>query len=127
MKTPYQRVDLDQITAHAHETAPVDSTEFAGEKYRFRWTVFPVSVLLCIVQTLIVSLTSNLRGDIVMMSTLIPVVGFAFIMAMVLFVNPLLKRIRRGRLFRPLNRVELTAIFTAMMVTSGIATFGLAE
>ncbi len=40
-------------------------------------------------------------------------------------MNPLLRAVFREKILRPLNRAELTCVFTALLVTSGIATFGL--
>lgn len=127
--TAYERVDLDKLPSTiAPESALAgDGTgKVDPDSYRFRWTVLPISIVLCVAQSVIVLLASNVNS-VNLMATLIPVLAFALLVPTVLIVNPLLRVMFRNRIFRPLSRVELMAIFTAMFVTSGIATFGLAE
>ena len=62
-----------------------------------------------------------------MTSTLITVLGLAVLMLIVLTLNPLLRLLFHGRWLRPLSRGELTCVFASMLVTAGIATFGLAD
>jgi len=119
------RVDLDAIRDEAADDE-IRSKLTEEQPPQFRWTVIPVSVLLCVAQALTILATGNLRSDVMLSSTLIPVVGFAVI-AMLVPLNALLARVFRHKLFHPLTRVELTAIFAALLVTSGIATSGLTE
>src|SRR5262249_25972971 len=93
-----------------------------------RWVVLPLSIILCIVQAVATIIASNTR-NMILTSTMIPVLAFAAIFLTVLGVNPLLKLISRaiGQWARPLNPFELLCISPAMLVTAGISTFGLTE
>ncbi len=129
---PYQRVDLnvaDPQGAPPPETASGGATpaESRAAALRFRWSIIPLSVLFCVAQALITILVGNSQYAVQITSTLIAVLGFAALMLLLLAINPVLKLVFRGVLFRPLNRVELTAVFCAMLVTSGISTFGLTD
>ncbi len=93
-----------------------------------RWLVIPLSVVLCTLQAVATILASNL-ADTFLTSTLIPIMGFVLLFAIVLIFNPALRLAAAllGKWARPLNRAELICLFTAMLVTSGISTFGLTE
>lgn len=128
MPTTYQRVDLERLPSAEveHPRATVAAGAVDPEAYRFRWTIIPLSVLLCALQAVLILLAGNIR-NIHMMSTLIPVLAFAVMLPVVLVINPLLRVVFRNRILRPLSRVELMALCTALLVTSGIGTFGLAQ
>ena len=91
--------------------------------FSVRWFIIPLSILLCLVQAALTISASNI-ARVWMTSTLITVTGFAVLLVMVLALNPLL---RLTRLIRPLGRAELMTVFAAMLVTAGIATFGLTD
>jgi len=121
----YDRVNLDKLS---HQTRAPDDRS-AGENPqvstagRIRLFIIPLSVLLCAFQALLTLLGSN-YGKMWVTSTLIPVVGFAVLMFLVLAANPLL---RLSRVIQPFSRAELMSLFASMLVTAGIATFGLTE
>jgi len=131
-RSDYQRVDMQRIDNHLGEssdTSPerTDSDQDVSRKPvpRVRLgVILPLSLLLCAGQAVISITIMNVVG-VPLDSTLIPVVGFAVLCFLVLLVNPVLRLFGRNRFMRPLNRVELLCVFTAMLVSSGIATFGL--
>ena len=116
---PYARVDFAALDRGAREGA---ASTAAARPLRL-WVVLPVSIALCLFQALVTILAANFR-DIFLTSTMIPVLTFGGLFALVLVVNPAVRLLGRGRL-AALGRAELVAIFAAMLVTSGISTFGL--
>lgn len=124
---PYRRVDLARLEQREADAASVVSAA-EPQAIGFRSVVILISVLLCVAQAILTLVAANVYASNVT-STLIPVVGFVVIFAMVLAANPALKLVSNvvGRWARPLNRVELIAIFSAMLVSAGVSTFGLTE
>ena len=136
-ETPYQRVDIGrlegegetpsaEVPAEGERDGPagtVPSLRADARRLRLR-VVLPLSVLLCLVQAVVTILAANFRA-IYLTSTLIPVLAFGLLFVLVLGVNPFLRLVGRDRWIRCLSRAELIAVFSAMLVTSGISTFGL--
>ena len=118
--SPYQRVD-SEITASSSD--PRGGRSPAGADARIRWMMLPLAVVLCVAQDAVTTLAMNI-SNVLFTSTLIPVISFTVLFGLVLFVNPMLRLIFRGVIFKPLNRGEFVCIFGPMLVTSGIATFG---
>lgn len=85
--------------------------------------ILPLAVVLCVAQDAVTTLAMNI-SLVLFTSTLIPVISFTVLFGLVLFVNPMLRFVFRGVILRPLNRGEFVCIFGPMLVTSGIATFG---
>ena len=129
---PYRRVDLRRLPAVSRGTFPdsgesTDATKGqGGASISVRWSIVLLSALLCSGHMIIATLAQHIHG-VLIISTLISMGAFAVLMGCVLVANPILWLLFRGRLLRPLNRPELTCIFASMLVTSGIATFGLAS
>jgi len=119
MKQYFQRVDLsklDDVPAAASEKlSPASSTNV-------RWAIIPVSILLCSVQIVFNVLATNWL-NVSLTSTLVNVLGFAILVVLLLLANPVLRLIR---IIQPMNRQEIISIFAALLVTSGIASYGLA-
>jgi len=128
---PYKRVDLEKLPpAERNDEFPSGSSEVKEAQSvpanRIRWWILPLSLIFCIVQAALTILGDNVF-DVVITSTLIPVVSFAVLMVLVLLVNPLLEVFsRKARTSSRMNRIELICLFTAMFVTSSFSTFGLA-
>ncbi|MCX5658712.1 MAG: hypothetical protein NTW19_03195 [Planctomycetota bacterium] len=124
---PYQRVDLDRIE---RREADAVTEAHAGDPARlgFRWVVILLSAVLCVAQAFLTIVAANVHQSNIT-STLIPVLAFAVLFILVLAVNPAMRLVQKalGSWSRPLNRVELVAIFSAMLVTAGVSTFGLTE
>jgi hypothetical protein len=118
-QTNYERVDLAKAGGSGGFTADGASER---RRYSIRWWIIPLSALLCSLQAVITLGMDNIHS-MYPTSTLISVISFAVLFLTLLLVNPLLKLVR---LIQPLSRAELTSMFAAMMVTAGIATFGLA-
>ncbi len=119
----YERVDLDKLQLQGRTEQKVSGFAADGSQYRIRWLVLPLSLMLCLLQVVLTIGASNINQTYIT-STLIPVVGFVVLMVLVALVNPVLRLLR---LIRPLGRAELMSVFAAMLVTAGIATFGLAD
>jgi len=121
----YKRVDLTKLGDTPGQGTGVASTSGIGSPIDgVRVWVIPLSILLCCIQaTLTVVAESNYRIN--PTSTLIAVISFGVLFALVFLVNPLLSFLGRG-VFRRFNRIELICIFASLLVTSGLSTFGLA-
>ncbi len=93
-----------------------------------RWAIIPLSTLTCAIQAIVTVLAENIR-DMLLTCTLISVLAFMLIFTVVLAVNPILRVAQAGlgRWVRPFNRAELVCLFTAMLVTAGISSYGLAD
>ena len=128
----YQRVDTTRVgmssTGPTAESADTGAADDGAGKARtgVRWTIIPLSILLCVTQAVVSIIAENTRG-VILTSTLIPVLAFGVLLTMVLVLNPVLRAVFREKILRPLNRAELMCVFTALLVTSGISTFGLAS
>ncbi|MFW6059482.1 MAG: DUF6785 family protein [Phycisphaeraceae bacterium] len=126
---PYERVNVSQLSGHGGDDAssPADVTSPGAAPRAYtdvRWWIIPLSVLLCVAQAIGTVLAANLSNAL-LTPTLISVLAFGLLFLTVLVINPLLRAVFRERILRPLNRAELMSVFTAMLVTSGISTFGL--
>lgn len=128
-KAAYQRIDIATLSTGV-ERAVSDARAASPAAVNIRLIIIPISILLCVAQSVLTLYASNVSGSIIT-SCLIPVMGFALLFLSVLVFNPLLRVISKpgGILnwLRPLNRPELSCLFAAMMVTAGISTFGLTE
>lgn len=120
---PIQRVDLNKLKFGYGRQDMAGATQ--SGTMAFRWKVIPLTVLLCIVQTIITVSASNLASQ-YPTSTLITVIGLGFLLILIMVINPLLRFIFRNRV-RPLGRVELMAIIASLTITAGISTFGLSD
>jgi hypothetical protein len=129
----YERVMVTDLPT-AESAAAVESAASPGDasnaaptatavKVRsgIRLLVLPLSLLLCLTQSWVTLVAENTRS-ITPTSTLISVLSFAVLFALVLVLNPLLRLLGRTL---PLNRAELSSIFAALAVTAGVSTFGL--
>ena len=121
-QSSYKRVNLSGL-ANEPEAQPSQGSPAKPGSLHVRWFIIPFSILLCVLQAVLTITASNI-AQVWMTSTLITVTGFAALLLMVLGLNPLL---RLTRLIRPLGRAELMTVFASMMVTAGIATFGLTD
>jgi hypothetical protein len=124
---PFQRVDWRRLPT---DDGPPPSAANAAPRADasaavMRWSVLPLSIVLCIVQVVFVVLAENTR-QVYVNPTLISTLAFGVLMLLVVLVNPLLGALLGGRWLRPLNRQELVGIFAAMALTAGVSTFGLA-
>ena len=119
----YQRIDVGKLQSQGQTQQQASESVADGSPYRIRWFIFPLSLMLCLLQAVLTIGASNV-SKMYITSTLIPVVGFAVLMVLVALVNPALRLLR---LIRPLGRAELMSVFATMLVTAGIATFGLAD
>lgn len=81
-----------------------------------------IGALLCAVFSAVTVFLSN-RYYLEMASTQIPVLPYAFLLAMVLLINPLTRLVRA---IRPLTTPELLTVFIMGLVSAGIPIFGLA-
>ena len=121
----YQRIDTSRLDGPS--AAAPDKPETGAEargSFGVRWFVIPLSVLLCVTQAVLTVLGAN-KSNTVLTGTLISVMAFAVLFLVVMVLNPLLRAAFREKILRPMNRAELMCIFTALLVTSGISTFGL--
>lgn len=127
----YERVSLGAIEPRLEEdqSTPVDSSRAPDHAaFRIRWFVIPLSILLCTVQAVItICITHLIASAQPITSTLIPVIGVAFLFLIVLAINPLLRLLFRGAIFKPFGRAELISIFSTLLITAGISTTGLAD
>ncbi len=121
-----KRVDLAQVQQHV--SGPDAETGSDASANLRRWSIIPLSAGLCVVQAIATILAFETR-EMLLTSTLIPVVAFILMFTIVLTVNPVLRLVAAvfGPWARPLNRVELVCLFTAMLVTSGVSAIGLAD
>lgn len=123
----YSRIDVDAVQ-HQEALAAGRAERVQVSRYGIRrWVpVFAVGVsaLQAVIQLYMGSaFTVELSGS------LIPTLGFGLLFVLVLAVNPLVHwlELRSPRVPRPLGRVELMLIFSCMLLTSGVSTFGLVE
>jgi len=117
----YQRVDIERLD---DDSSPDRQAAGSGADSRgVRWIIIPISLVFCIGQALLTIAACNI-SLVCITPTLIAVIAFSTLFVIVLLVNPLLRMIR---VIRPFNRAELVSLFCAMLVTSGISTFGLTE
>lgn len=119
-KLPYKLINLDNINLDEAVGEHVTDTT----SYPMRWLIIPLSIFFCIIQIIATIILAN-KNYVFVTSTLIPTMAFGFLFILLLLINPGLKLTRFSRILRPFNRAELTAIFCAMVVTSGISTIGL--
>ena len=125
-ETPYPRIDpsqFDQKRSHRAVDPAAPATD-TGRQLHIRWSILPLGILLCALQAIVTILAEN-GPRVQMTSTLIPVTAFGLIFLCVLLVNPLLRLIFRGVIFKPFSRAELMTLFAVLLVTAGISTFGL--
>lgn len=122
----YQRVDWHRLDEEAPRTSqePGDQPSPGGLKVR-GW-IIPLSLLLCALQAVATIVATNIHG-VILTPALIPVVAFVALFVLVLAVNPTIRICFRGGWMRPFNRPELVCVFAALLVTSGISTFGLSS
>jgi hypothetical protein len=125
-ETVYNRVDIENpVEKSPGEPGSSASTVMYGDspsrKVRF-WYVLPLSLVLSVFQAVVTVLAGNYRDE-GPTSTMIPVLSFGMLFMLVLLFNPLARFLWKG----PLTRAELMCIFSAMLVTSGISTYGLAD
>jgi len=120
----YQRIDIEAVMPKASSDAGRESAASPVSNH-FRWTVIPLSIVLCIFQAFLTCTAVHVHAQGIT-STLIAVIGFGVMVMIILLCNPLVRLLSRG-LIRPLGRVELMSMIAALMVTSGVATFGLAD
>lgn len=120
-QTEYLRISQNCLKSDA--ASAVNTSQDA--RVQVRWSVVVGGILLAMCSTIVTSIASA-KVTTPLTSTLIPVIGFAVLMLCVMILNPLLRHVG-GRWLRPLNRAELVCIFAALMVTSGIGTFGLVD
>lgn len=120
----YRRVDTAKL-APTDAEAPGPITAGGGQSTsHVRWGVVPLSVGLCVMQMVLDTIAQHTRG-VIITSTLISVLAFGALFVAVLVVNPILGAVLRGRVLRPLSRAELVCVFSAMLITAGISSFGL--
>lgn len=119
----YDRVNLTELKSLRSDSMRPDRSA-----WHIRWFIIPLSMILCVIQVAItISIEHLVAGGPQVTSTLIPVIGFATLMVLVLVVNPLLRLAFRGVVLPPLGRAELISVFSTLLVTAGISTFGLAN
>ncbi len=123
---PYKRIDLNKLPPPDQENE-VRTEGRAPEPVvppsRVRSWIIPAALLLCCLQAGVYITIKNTQG-IILTTTLIPVMGFGLLFALVILLNPLISLIgKRGR-SRRLNRIELVCLFTSLLVTAGFSTFG---
>ena len=136
---PYRRVDHAQLeAAGATGIDAADHAAAAADRSVRWWVVIPLSLLLCVIQAVVTVFAEN-APQVILTATLISVIAFGILFALVLLVNPLLRLIclwigkvvpdvPLSRLIcRPFNRIEVMCLFAAVLVTSGFATFGLSS
>lgn len=126
-QTAYQRINTALLEqAQASATPAADAP--AANTLRIRWSIIPLSIILCVFQAIVTILANNVSG-LQVTSTLIPVFAFGILVVAVLLLNPVLRLLGAVTLgfLRPLNKPELVCIFAAMMSTAGISAFGLTE
>ncbi|MCE9588989.1 MAG: hypothetical protein K8S99_00510 [Planctomycetes bacterium] len=123
----YSRVDVGELRRReALEAGHAELTQVA--RFGLRKWVAVGAVLMSVFQAvLLLYLGSEYRIELA--GSLIPTMGFGLLFTLVLAVNPLLHwlELRGRRVPRPLGRAELMLVFSAMMLTSGVSTFGLVE
>ncbi|MCX5660099.1 MAG: hypothetical protein NTW19_10300 [Planctomycetota bacterium] len=121
---PYRRVDLAAVEAVSAGTA----AKGRAGAWRLRWPVVALAVALSLAQAAATVVAINVHG-VWLTASMIPVFAFALIAILVAVVNPAwgLLRGRRAWLPRPFNRVELTHLFAAMLVSSGVSSYGLSQ
>ncbi len=85
--------------------------------------VIPLSLLLCLTQSLITIYAENIHSTF-LTSSMISVSAFACLALFVLAINPMLSRIRWIRIF---NRAELVCVYAALIMTAGLSTFGMSN
>lgn len=87
-QTAYQRVDVEHLQEQAAgAVAAEQSADHA--RYGVRWLVLPLSILLCVAQSVLTIVASNVP-KIIITSTMIPVLAFAVLFLLVLACNPML-------------------------------------
>ncbi|MCC7191945.1 MAG: hypothetical protein IT444_04090 [Phycisphaeraceae bacterium] len=87
-QTTYHRVDTERLQQKSEATVTAAQ---AGDAARFgvRWLIVPLSVLLCIAQSILTIYASNVRM-MTLTDTLIPTMAFGILFLLVLLGNPLL-------------------------------------
>ena len=136
---PYQRVDSarvgDGTTDLPAKTPGPDSptSPSRADACYVRWPIAPLAVGLSALQAFITVLAVHLYG-VWLTATMIPICGFALLLLLAAALNPAWARLRRSsvagassRLPRPFSRLELVHLFAALLVTSGISSYGLSQ
>ena len=90
---------------------------------RLSWRVIPFSVLLCLTQVGISVYAENVYRTFIT-SSMISVMAFVMLIAFVLLLNPLL---RCTRWIQTFSKAELVCVYSALIVTAGMSTFGMAN
>lgn len=133
---PYRRVDLRAVEA---EPVAAHAGPGARERWGLRWSVVALAVALACAQAAVTILAIQFYG-VWLTASMIPVATFAFIALLAGAANPAWGWLRdagqgrwtaldaiRARLPRPLNRVEVTHLFAAMLISSGLSSYGLSQ
>lgn len=122
-ETPYRRVDHAKLEDDGATGLSSDGQAMtAADRYVRWWFVVPLSLLLCVIQAVVTVYAEN-APQVILTATLISVIAFGILFALVLVVNPLLRVI----LCKPFNRIEVMCIFSCLLITSGFSTFGLSS
>jgi hypothetical protein len=112
----YDRLDPEQLEVlHLAERPPL----------RLRWwLVIPFGIFLSCLQAYL-NITFEFGGtNTALIASQVSIIAFSFLAILAFVINPL---IRLTRIIRPFNRGELMALFAAMFVSGGIASFGLID
>lgn len=132
---PYQRVDPDRVDTDtadrpAAPPAPESPTSPPPADTRYiRWPIAPLAVGLSALQAIATVLAVHLYG-VWLTATMIPICGFALLFLLAIAINPAWARLRERfgwPLPRPFSRLELVHLFAAMLVTSGVSSYGLSQ
>jgi hypothetical protein len=112
----YARLDPEQLEVLHRAERPT---------LRLRWwLVLPLAAALSCLQAYL-NIQFEFSGtNTALIASQVSIIAFAFLAILAFVVNPL---IRVSRLITPLNRGEMMALFAAMFVSGGIASFGLID
>lgn len=126
-KTPaeIQRIDWKELPtgSGAEGAAPVEAAAHWDNRPSVRWSILPLSLLLCLAQSVFIIIAEQFHR-VNPAATIISIGAFSVIFLVVLCVNPLLAWAAGGRFFRPFNRPELVCVFAALMISSGLSSYG---
>jgi len=113
-KRTFKRIDPERMEADR-------KAEHSSLRMRW-WLILPLAVGLCVAQSFLCLKFEFGPTTTVLVATQISVIAFAFLFALTLIVNPLLRL--KGW---ALNRGEIMTIVAALFVSAGISSFGLVD
>lgn len=111
----FERVDLDRLEAVQRAERP---------SLHIRWWIPLAAILLCAAQAVLNLVFESRPRSLYLIASQISVIAFAFLAALTLIINPLM---RATKLIKPFNRAEVIALFAAVFVSAGISSFGLVD